>query len=207
MSETDRTTFLSGANAEFIAELYTRFLEDQGSVDEGWRRFFGEIGDDAAALKAERAGPPWARSRGVGNGAAAQAASIDSETGRRAAIDTIRAMQLIRAYRVRGHLEADLDPLGLERREHHPELDYRTYGFTEADLDREIFINNLLGREPTTLREIIADLRAIYCGRIGVEYMHIQVLAERQWIQQKFESRPKEQGARPSLTGAAKKEV
>src|SRR6185503_16781582 len=112
-------------------------------------------------------------------------------------------LQLIRAYRVRGHLEADLDPLGLEQRSQIPELDYRSYGFTEADLDRQVFINAVLGREPTTLREIIADLRAIYCGRMGVEYMHIQVLAERQWIQQKFES----PDARPSLTNAAKKEV
>ncbi len=104
---------------------------------------------------------------------------------------------------MRGHLEADLDPLGIERRADHPELDYRTYGFSEADLDREIFINNLLGRERATLREIIGLLRQIYCGRIGIEYMHIQELAERQWIQQKFERRE----ARPSLTNAAKKEV
>src|SRR6185437_2713304 len=100
-------------------------------------------------------------------------------------------------------LEADLDPLGLEQRRRHPELDYRTYGFTEADLDREIFINNLLGRERASLREIIAIVRETYCGRIGVEYMHIQVLAERQWIQQKFERLDDQ----PSLTNAAKKDV
>ena len=87
---------------------------------------------------------------------------------------------------MRGHLEADLDPLGIERRTDHPELDYRTYGFSEADLDREIFINNLLGRERATLREIVGLLREIYCGCIGVEYMHIQELAERQWIQQRI---------------------
>ncbi len=112
-------------------------------------------------------------------------------------------MQLIRAYRVRGHLEADLDPLGLERRENVPELDYRTYGFTEADLDREIFLNDVLGVQRTTLREIVRILRQIYCGRIGIEYMHIQVLEERQWVQQKFEHLDQ----RPSLTNAAKKEV
>jgi len=205
MADIDYSTFLSGTNAEFIAELYTRFLEDPDAVDESWRGFFAEIGDDAAALKAERAGASWAPTPRA-NGDVAQgeaAAPIDAETFRHAAIDTIRALQLIRAYRVRGHLEADLDPLGLERREHQPELDYRTYGFADVDLDRRIFVNAILGREPTTLREIIADLRAIYCGPIGVEYMHIQVLAERQWIQQKFEQRD----TRPSLTNAAKKEV
>jgi 2-oxoglutarate dehydrogenase E1 component len=103
---------------------------------------------------------------------------------------------------VRGHLEADLDPLRLEQRRAHNELDYHTWGFTEADLDREIFINTL-GRERASLRDIIAILRETYCGRIGIEYMHIQVLAERQWIQQKFEHLHD----RPQLTNAAKREV
>ena len=126
----------------------------------------------------------------------------DSAELRRATSNSIRALQLIRAYRVRGHLEADLDPLGLDKRGPQPELDYRTYGFDEADLDRDIFINNL-GRERATLRELIALLRAIYCGKIGVEYMHIQVLAERAWIQQKFERRQ----SRPVLSPAAKKAI
>src|SRR5207248_11356497 len=76
-------------------------------------------------------------------------------------------------------------------------------GFTEVDLDRAILINNLLGLERATLRRIVARLREIYCRHIGVEYMHIQVQAERVWIQQKFEQR----SGRPALTNAAKKDV
>ncbi len=205
MSDIDRTSFLSGANAEFIAELYTRFLDDPAAVDESWRRFFGEIGDDQSALKAERAGPPWAHKLAplLAASPTALAAPIDSAAFRQGAIDSIRALNLIRAYRVRGHLDADLDPLGLEQRGHQAELDYRSYGFTEADLDREIFINNLSGRERATLREIIAMLRETYCGHIGVEYMHIQVPEERQWIERKFE----QHAGRPGLTNAARREV
>ncbi len=208
MAEIDHTMFLSGASAEFIADLYARYLEDSGSVDESWREFFSELGDDAAALNAERSGPAWAPARRA-NGATAPAAPAqpDAAAVERAAADSIRALNLIRAYRVRGHLEADLDPLGIEQRSGIAELDYRTYGFTEADLDREIFINNLFGRERATLREIIALVREAYCGRIGVEYMHIQVLAERQWIQQKFEQRIAAGGRISVLTNAARREI
>src|SRR5437588_6458946 len=163
------------------------------------------MADDAAAIRAERNGPPWARPLpAIVAPDAAPAASepVDGTAVQQAAVDSIRALNLIRSYRVRGHLEADLDPLHLEQRRPHNELDCHTWGFTEADLDREIFINSL-GRERATLREIIAILRQTYCGRIGIEYMHIQVLAERQWIQQKFERLDE----RPQLTKAAKKEV
>jgi len=197
-------TFLTGANAGFIADLYTRFLETPDSVDESWRRFFSEIDDDGSTVLAELHGPFWGNRapRSATNGAGAVTA-IDAEQLRQATSDSIRALQLIRSYRVRGHLEAGLDPLGLDKRGHHPELDYRSYGFTERDLDRQIFINNLFGRERATLREIMAILRETYCGRIGVEYMHIQDPAEKAWIQEKFEKR---QG-RPGLSGAVKKEI
>ena len=204
MADLDNTTFLTGANAGFIAELYTRFLEDPRSVDESWRRFFAEMDDDAAALLTEVHGPSWAEHEPpiIGNGAASTA-GIDEELLRRATTDSIRALQLIRAYRVRGHLEADLDPLGLEKRGPYPELDYRSYGFGDADLDREIFIANLFGRKRATLREIIAILRETYCGRIGVEYMHIQSPGERAWIQEKFERRQ----SRPGLSAGIRKEI
>src|SRR5436190_7921716 len=205
MAELNGTTFLSGANAEFIAELYARYLDDPAAIDPSWRRFFAEMADDSAAIRAERAGPPWARPLPPIEPPETPTltSTVNEAAVQQAAIDSIRALNLIRSYRVRGHLEADLDPLKLEQRRPHNELDYRTWGFTEADLDREIFINNLFGRERATLREIITILRQCYCGRIGIEYMHIQVLAERQWIQQKFEHLHD----RPQLTNAAKKEV
>ena len=204
MADIDGTTFLTGANAGFIAELYTRFLEDPRSVDESWRRFFSEINDDVATLLTEARGPSWAkRERAILGNGAAPAAGTEEEALRRATTDSIRALQLIRAYRVRGHLEADLDPLGLEKRGPYPELDYRSHGFTESDLDREIFIANLFGRERASLREIIAILRETYCGRIGVEYMHIQSPAERAWIQEKFEKRQNRQ----VLSAGIRKEI
>jgi 2-oxoglutarate dehydrogenase E1 component len=191
MADLDHTTFLTGANAEFIAELYARFLKEPNSVDESWRRFFSDMDADLSPIEPAR--------RGIGNGRA----EVDEEGLRQATKDSIRALQLVRSYRVRGHLEADLDPLGLDKRGHHPELDYRSYGFSEADLDREIFINGLLGRELATLREIIAALRETYCGTIGIEYMHIQDPAEKAWIQDKFEKRQ----SRVALSGESKKEI
>ncbi len=204
MADIDGASFLSGANAEFIADLYARYLDDPGSIDESWRRFFSEIGEDGSAALAELRPPSWEKpaARRPSNGAIASAAPHMAAL-RHATADSIRALQLIRAYRVRGHLEADLDPLGLDKRGPYPELDYHSYGFSEADLDREIFLNGIFDRERASLREIIAILRQTYCGKIGVEYMHIQVPAERIWIQEKFE---RSQG-RPGLSPAEKKNV
>ncbi|MGH7045804.1 MAG: 2-oxoglutarate dehydrogenase E1 component [Stellaceae bacterium] len=201
MTNIDGTSFLTGANAGFIADLYARFLDDPASVDDTWRRFFAEIGEDAPVALAGLRGPPWAKPQPARvNGAAIPA--LDGDALRQATTDSIRALQLIRAYRVRGHLEADLDPLGLEKRGPYPELDYRSYGFAETDLDREIFINAIFGRERASLREIVAILRQTYCGTIGAEYMHIQVPAERAWIQRKFET-----PHRAALPPSDKKEI
>ena len=112
------------------------------------------------------------------------------EQVRAATIASVRALMLIRSYRVRGHLEARLDPLGLQIPAPHAELDPRTYGFTNADLDRPIFIDNVLGRETATLREITRILRDTYCGSIGVEFMHIQDPEQKSWIQRKLEGAP-----------------
>jgi 2-oxoglutarate dehydrogenase E1 component len=193
----DPASFLTGANAPFIAELYGRWLEAPDSVDPSWARFFAEIKDEA--ILAELEGPGWGtpRPRLIGNGAAVAAnghgiaksiAAVAGQDVEQAVVDSIRALTLIRSYRVRGHLEAQLDPLGLEKREDHPDLDYRTYGFTDADLDRRIFIDNLLGLANPTLREIIEHLRATYCGTVGVEYMHIQDPVQRRWIQERIEA-------------------
>ena len=107
---------------------------------------------------------------------------------RRAAEDSIRAMMLIRTYRVRGHLAADLDPLGLSKREIPADLTPAYHGFSEADLDRPIWICGVLGFEQATVREIVRVLQATYCGHIGFEYMHINEVEERRFIQDRIES-------------------
>ena len=106
--------------------------------------------------------------------------------------DSIRALMLIRAYRVMGHLAADLDPLGLSERKMHKELRAETYGFTDADLDRPIFIDKVLGLEMATVREILKILRRTYCWHIGVEFMHITSPVQKSWIQQRIEGKDKD---------------
>ena len=106
--------------------------------------------------------------------------------------DSIRALMLIRAYRIRGHFHANLDPLGLEPRKDDEELDPRSYGFTEADYDRKIFLDNVLGLEFATLREIVAILQRTYCQTLGVEFMHISDADQKGWIQERIEGPDKE---------------
>ncbi|HUH84554.1 MAG TPA: 2-oxoglutarate dehydrogenase E1 component [Stellaceae bacterium] len=202
MPRFDDATFLSGTNATFIAELYARWLEAPAEVDESWRRFFAELAEEAPSLLKELEGPAWSRERGHvitnghgGNGSAAAAAvaeapampAVPGVAPEQATLDALRALSLIRAYRVRGHLLADLDPLGLVRMTSHPDLDPATYGFTAADLDRTIFVNGVLGFQTATLRQILEALKATYCGHVGIEYMHMQELEQRQWIQARIE--------------------
>ncbi len=204
----EQNSFLYGVNEVYIAELYERYLEDPSSVDPSWAEIFAELGDDVEAIRSERRGASWApRGTRVLGGeedrrtmsdvtagiqpppepAYAAGPRLSPEDVRRATLDSIRALMMIRNYRVRGHLHADLDPLGLVQRPPHAELEYRTYGFTERDLDRPIFINYVLGLESATLREIIRILEDTYCGKIGVEFMHIQEPEEKAWIQERIE--------------------
>jgi 2-oxoglutarate dehydrogenase E1 component len=198
MPERQQSSFLTGHNADYIAELHARFLEDPTSVDESWRHFFAELQDEPESVEKDVTGPGWGRPvpMQIVNGHAAPSAVLTNghaaaealpSDAHQAALDSLRAMNLIRAYRVRGHLIADLDPLGLQRTTYHPDLDPATYGFTEADYDRPIFVNNLLGFKTATLKEILPALQATYSDKIGVEYMHIQELEQRQWIQARIE--------------------
>jgi 2-oxoglutarate dehydrogenase E1 component len=191
-------TFLSGANAPYIAELYRRFVENPGSVDPSWVSFFAELAEDARVVLGDARGASWGSPPAADNGgeaaviarqaAAPSAAPRPSPADSRAAIiDSVRALMLIRVYRVRGHLMARFDPLGLEGKKYHPELDPKTYGFNDADMDRPIFLDNVLGLETATLRHIVQVLRETYCGSIGVEFMHIQHPDEKAWIQQRIE--------------------
>ncbi len=106
--------------------------------------------------------------------------------------DSIRAIMMIRAYRVMGHLAADLDPLGLADRKVHNELRPETYGFTEADLDRPVFIDRYLGLETATVRQILRIVRRTYCRKIGYQFMHVTSPEEKGWIQRRVEGEEKD---------------
>jgi 2-oxoglutarate dehydrogenase E1 component len=207
------TSFLDGANALFIEEMQARYLADPASVDASWRAFFEQIGDRAAAT-----GPSWARP-GIadpapseltalmdGNWAAlepkiakkiekrAEAAGAPAPQAQieRAARDSVRALMLIRAYRTRGHLAAQLDPLGIEKPKPVDGLDPADYGFGPADMDRPIFIDGVLGLQTASVRQMLDILRRTYCGAIGVEFIHITDPREKAWIQQRIEGPDKE---------------
>jgi 2-oxoglutarate dehydrogenase E1 component len=190
-------TFLAGANAGFVETLYQRYLQDPNAVDASWAQFFAGLGADAVrSLDAS-----WAPKRDWGDGLypeerdapkkpAGKAAGIDPAQMKSATLDSIRALMLIRAFRIRGHLEADLDPLKLNPPKYHAELDPKTYGFTEKDYDRPIFIDGVLGFDTATLRQILERVRGAYCRSIGVEFMHISHPEEKSWIQAQMENRP-----------------
>jgi 2-oxoglutarate dehydrogenase E1 component len=113
--------------------------------------------------------------------------AVSADAIRAAAHDSIRALMLIRSYRVRGHLQANLDPLGIEPPVQNPELTPEFHGFGPADMDRPIFLDGVLGMETGTIREVLAVLKATYCGNVGVQFMHIAEPEEKSWLQQRFE--------------------
>jgi 2-oxoglutarate dehydrogenase E1 component len=213
-----RTSFLHGANAAYIEDLYERFQENPGSVAADWRAFFTDLKERKEAVLAETHGPSWKPQNGgiSGDGdllnalaadwgreekeigrkisakAQEQGVEISREEAFRATRESLRALMLIRAYRVNGHLIANLDPLYLTPPRDHPELDPATYGFSPADLDHQIYIDNVLGLETASLRQIIEILRKTYCGTIGFEFMHISSPEQKQWIQERIEGPDKE---------------
>ena len=190
-------SFLSGANATFINDLYKEWKENSNSVPKEWDLWFKTNADD----KLLDEGPSWAKKNSKVIGAIDTVESVKavargiagkgdlSATDLRAATtDSIRAIMLIRAYRINGHLLAKLDPLKLQEQNIHPELDPKTYGFTDNDWDRPIFIDNVLGMESATLRQIMEIVKETYCSSIGIEFMHVQDPAQKGWIQERIES-------------------
>ncbi|MDP3545830.1 MAG: 2-oxoglutarate dehydrogenase E1 component, partial [Phreatobacter sp.] len=190
------TSFLYGGNAAYIEDLYARYEADPASVDAQWQAFFASLGDDRKDVVKNATGPSWTQpnwpvtpggelisaldgnwaavEKAIGDKLKAKAADkgkgaeITAEQVQQATRDSVRALMLIRAYRMRGHLHANLDPIGLDPPKTHEELDPTSYGFTEADYDRKIFIDKVLGLEFATIREMVAILERTYCQTLGV---------------------------------------
>ncbi|MGN6583546.1 MAG: 2-oxoglutarate dehydrogenase E1 component, partial [Rhizobiaceae bacterium] len=212
------TSFLYGGNAAYIEQLQARYEADPSSVNEEWREFFGSLKDDARDVAKNAEGASWKNPGWplVANGelvsaldgnwglvekhlerkvrakaveTATEGSATPSETEiHQQTHDSVRAIMMIRAYRMRGHLHANLDPLGIAKPlEDYNELSPEAYGFTEADYDRPIFIDNVLGLEFATVREMLDILQRTYCSTIGVEFMHISNPEEKAWIQERIE--------------------
>jgi 2-oxoglutarate dehydrogenase E1 component len=178
-------TALHGANASYLEEMLRRFRADPTSVDASWRAYFESDG----AAWAE--GPVPVVEPGFATHSIFDRAARNGHAGADPDSEVVSAQghifQLINAYRVRGHLAARLDPLGLWKRPDHPELDPFYWGFTEADLDRTFRTVFLKGPERLTLRELVAHLRETYSRTIGVEFMHIHDTRIKEWLQERFE--------------------
>src|SRR6195256_3374089 len=212
------TSFLYGGNAAYVEDLHARYLADPTSVDAQWQVFFRSVKDEGADAVKIAHGPSWRRGDWpptarsdltaaldgdwreveivVGDKvkARAQAGGVELSAAQvqQATRDSIHALMLIRAYRARGHFHANLDPLGLEAPKSEEELDPRSYGFGDADMDRPIFLDRVLGLEFATLRQILAILRRTYCQTLGVEFMHISDPAQKGWMQERIEGPDKE---------------
>ncbi len=212
------TSFLYGGNAAYIEDLHAKYEADPASVDAEWQEFFKSLKDDGANVVKSAQGASWKKpnwpvredgdlvsaldgqwaetEKKIGEkiSAKAQAKGVElaSADVMQATRDSIHALMLIRAYRIRGHFHANLDPLGIAGEKDEEELEPKSYGFTEADLDRKIFLDMVLGLEFASMREIIAILRRTYCQTIGIEFMHISNAAQKSWIQQRIEGRDKE---------------
>lgn len=212
-----RTAFLHGANASYIEDLYARYQENPASVEADWQAFFQNLKDGNGA-DPEPTGPSWKRAdwplpadgaivgafsgeevelerhleRKIRGTAQSLGVDLTGDLALSATRDSVRALMLIRSFRVRGHLAANLDPLGLEKKTAHPELDPASYGFTHRDFDRRIFLDHVLGLEFATITEIMEILNRTYCSTIGVEFMHISTPEEKGWIQERMEGKDKE---------------
>ena len=189
-------SYLSGGNAPFVEELYERYLQDPTSVEPRWHDYFEQLQLDSgpattdvshATVKEEFHKLAHSRRGAASTNASGAAVAV-------AASKQVAVLQLINAYRVRGHQQAILDPLGLQEQSSIAELDPSYHALTEADMDTVFSTGSLVGVPQAKLREIVAHLQETYCRSIGAEYMHITDTIQKRWIQQLLEgsrSKPK----------------
>ena len=210
----EQTSFLYGGNAEYIEQMHARYQDDPSSVSADWQAFFAGLKENADDVRANARGASWERAnwpiaangelvsaldgnwgaveKHIGDKLKSKAQSAGAEVSgaevHQATRDSVRALMMIRAYRMRGHLHAKLDPLGIaDPVEDYNELSPASYGFTEADHGRKIFIDHVLGLEYATIPEMLEILERTYCSTLGVEFMHISNPEEKGWIQERIE--------------------
>ena len=190
--ENKNATFLNKSNSGFIEEMYVKFIEGDPNLPESWRSYFESLDEDLEVISKEIQGPNWSPKKikinrnnlNYKNNVPTENVNADKKVS-----DSIRAITLIRAYRTRGHLIANLDPLGLMKREYLHDLHPKDHGFTADDLNRKIFLDNYMDIGHATIKEITNNLKKIYCSTIGAEFMHITDPAEKVWFRERMEKK------------------
>ena len=199
----ERTSFLQGSNGPFIKELYLKYLKDPNSVPDSWVRFFDGLDEDLDSIKKEILGPSWAPNiENISKISFIEKYLVkdkekssddilvkNKEDNKKEKEQSVKAIALIRAYRIRGHLIANLDPLGMMERKYLYDLHPRDHGFKKEDYSKKIYLNGYLDRDYATLNEMLSYLKKTYCSTIGSEYMHISDPAEKKWFRERIEQK------------------
>ena len=192
-----KTSFLSGINSEFINQLYSDYISDPKSLPVGWKKFFDGLSEDEKLILNDINGPSWSPGKKnkkinfvqneLDKDKSKKIENLSIESTKQASQDSVRAIMLIRAYRIRGHLISNLDPLSIQEKEEHLELKPETYGFSKKDFKRKIFLDGVLGLQYADLDQIIKILKKTYCSTIGYEFMHMSDPDEKAWIRNRIE--------------------
>jgi len=195
--EFEKTSFLTKSNSAFLEQMYLKYINKDLDLPSSWKNYFDALGDELDLVVNEIKGPSWAPIKKQINivekkpkkevHSNVSVRNVISENNLQNNIDSIKAVELIRAYRLRGHLLAKLDPLGLKKTEYLEELHPEYYGFKKSDYKREIFLNGVTNKKYSNISEILIFLNKTYCGPIGYEYMHISNPEERVWLRRRIE--------------------
>ena len=191
-----KTSFLAGNNSEFINEFYADYISDPNSLPESWRKFFEGLSDDEKLVYENLKGPSWSPKKRIQKlnikldeleASDDVSTDLNVKSIKQASKDSVRAIMLIRAYRIRGHLIANLDPLSIQKKKEHQELKPENYGFKKTDYERKIFLDGVLGLQYADLNQILNILKKTYSSNIGYEFMHMGDPEEKAWIRDRIE--------------------
>ena len=191
-----KTSFLTGLNSEFINEFYADYISDPESLPESWKSFFDGLSDDQKIIHDDIKGPSWSPEKKykklrsfkeIKKNIGKESIDVNLDVVKQSSKDSVRAIMLIRAYRIRGHLIANLDPLSIQEKKEHLELKPETYGFKKKDYNRKIFLDGVLGLQYADLNQILNILKKTYSSNIGYEFMHMGDPDEKSWIRNRIE--------------------
>ena len=203
--EFEKTSFLNKSNSAFIEQMYLKFINKDSNLPESWLNYFEGIGDELNIIAKEIKGPSWGRASkkndidelqkkidqkekdNINNFKTDNSEKFNFELLSDSNKDSISAVALIRAYRLRGHLLANLDPLEMRESDYLDELHPDFYGFKKQNYDKKIFLNGVINKKYANIREILKFLKKTYCGNIGYEFMHISNPVERIWFRDRIE--------------------